>query len=189
MRRLLPQNIQLEIAIVRRRVVSRRIQLVDPVDSDISRSASFLIPSFRKSQPCSTVTVTLFLLDDAPPGACVVVARRPRVAICHSRPRAEALNGRANERASTKHYGCVRAYVHACVRACMRANVRTCVRAHANARAAIDERRAPNLGAECSSREARRRFDDGDSMDGNIAVAIVRPFRMVVLTIQPAGSR
>lgn len=45
---------------------------------------------FSTSSRSSTVAVALLLLDDSSPGACVVVARRPRVAICHSRPRAGA---------------------------------------------------------------------------------------------------
>lgn len=72
-RRLLPHIIQLEIAIVR-----PERWLDDPRDEGACSGYSLSL--------FSAVVVALLLLDDAPPGACVVVARHPRVAICHSRP-------------------------------------------------------------------------------------------------------
>lgn len=124
-RRLLPQIIQLEIAIVQRCVASRR--------SESSWTVLKIHDYCLQVHLFSTVAIAL-LQCDASPGACVIVARRPRVAICHSRPQAGVPSAQASKRAKRR----------------ARSTRSACMRAHANARVPVDERCTPCSGAEAS---------------------------------------
>lgn len=128
--------------------------------------SGFLFSSSSTSTTSSrslTVAVALLLLDDASPGECVVVARRPRVAICHSRPRAgapsERASARTNEHESLRTQACVRE-----IRAC----AREWARAHAIAAYRRTSRRAGlgSVARRSTSLRRRRVADDDDDVEG-----------------------